>query len=79
MEKNVANATQSDLLPQFVSTLVEEAAPLRIILFGSRSRGEARPDSDYNLLVLEESFSSAQKKQRSWRTCGMSWPAHRVM
>jgi predicted nucleotidyltransferase len=33
---------------------LEEAAPgARVILFGSRARGEARPDSDLDLLVIE--------------------------
>ncbi len=31
------------------------ARPERVILFGSRARGEARPDSDFDLLVIAES------------------------
>ena len=33
--------------------IVEAAQPLKIILFGSRARGDARPDSDADLLVFE--------------------------
>ena len=29
-----------------------EPAPLRLLLFGSRARGEARPDPDLDLLVV---------------------------
>ncbi len=29
-----------------------EPVPMRILLFGSRARGEARPDSDIDLLVV---------------------------
>ncbi len=29
-----------------------EVQPLRVILFGSRAKGTARPDSDINLLVV---------------------------
>jgi predicted nucleotidyltransferase len=39
-----------------VSTVVERIVnsvhPLRIILFGSKARGEARPDSDIDILVV---------------------------
>jgi len=34
---------------------VETAQPEKIILFGSRARGDARPDSDFDLLVIQES------------------------
>jgi predicted nucleotidyltransferase len=34
--------------------LVEAARPKRIILFGSRARGNASPDSDFDLMVVED-------------------------
>jgi predicted nucleotidyltransferase len=34
--------------------LVSALSPRRIILFGSRARGTAKPDSDYDLLVVAE-------------------------
>jgi predicted nucleotidyltransferase len=36
-----------------VEILVREASPEKIILFGSHSRGENRPDSDVDFLVIE--------------------------
>jgi len=39
-------------LAEVVRRLVDVYAPERIYLFGSRARGDARPDSDYDLLVL---------------------------
>ena len=33
----------------------------RVILFGSRARGEARPDSDYDVLVLVTGMDAAQR------------------
>ena len=39
-------------LPAAVERLVHRFAPVRIILFGSRARGQARPDSDLDLLVV---------------------------
>lgn len=35
-----------------VRRVVEEVSPLRVVLFGSRARGTAGPDSDVDLLVV---------------------------
>lgn len=43
------------VLKHITETIVREFHPLRIILFGSRARGEAGPDSDYDVLVEMES------------------------
>ena len=40
------------VLAELVRRLVEAFQPERIFLFGSKARGEAGPDSDYDLLVL---------------------------
>ena len=40
------------LVQALVDQIVAEAAPLRVILFGSRATGTARPDSDVDLLVV---------------------------
>lgn len=42
-------------LEQITQTIVERFHPQRIVLFGSRARGEARPDSDVDLMVEMES------------------------
>jgi len=44
-----------DLVPDIVRRIVETAHPEKIILFGSRARGDARPYSDFDLLVIQES------------------------
>jgi predicted nucleotidyltransferase len=36
----------------------------RVILFGSRARGDARPDSDYDLLVVMGELSKGEHDQR---------------
>ena len=39
-------------LDELVRRIVEAVDPLRIILFGSAARGEMRPDSDIDVLVV---------------------------
>jgi excisionase family DNA binding protein len=39
-------------LPQIVGRLVRALDPARVVLYGARSRGDQRPDSDYELLVI---------------------------
>lgn len=41
------------LLDRMIRTLVAEADPEQVVLFGSRARGDARPDSDVDLLIVE--------------------------
>jgi len=38
-----------------VRRILRTGDPEKVILFGSRARGDARPNSDYDLLVIEES------------------------
>ena len=55
---------EESLLRQMVSTIVSEVAPETIIIFGSRARGDARPDSDVDLLVVETEPFSPQRSRR---------------
>jgi len=45
-----------------------EPPPLRLVLFGSRARGEARPDSDIDLLVvMPQARLTPQERQLALR------------
>ena len=46
-------AVTPEKIAEAVRRLVEAAHPVRIILFGSRARGQAGTDSDPDLLVIE--------------------------
>ena len=56
------------ILAEIVHRLVEAFHPERLYLFGSHARGEAGPDSDYDLLVVvphatEPGYRRAQQAQ----------------
>ena len=47
-----AQFVQPACLPEAIERIRRQCDPLRIILFGSWARGQARPDSDLDLLVV---------------------------
>jgi predicted nucleotidyltransferase len=59
------DAAVADWLKPIISRIVEVAKPERIILFGSRARGTARPDSDVDLLIVKSTPS--RRERRLWK------------
>ena len=64
-----------NLLDQMVRAIVDEVEPEQVILFGSRARGDARSDSDVDLIVVEsDSFSEGRSAYREevrlWNVLG---------
>ena len=53
-----------EILDEMVDTLVQEIAPEQIYLFGSRARGNARPDSDIDLLIVESEPFGTNRSRR---------------
>lgn len=49
------NSESDRYLNEMVKRIAASVHPERIILFGSRSRGTNRPDSDFDLLVISKS------------------------
>jgi predicted nucleotidyltransferase len=54
-----------ELLATVVRRILDVGNPLKIVLFGSRARGDARPDSDLDLLIVEE--AAEPRHERSVR------------
>lgn len=54
-----------DAINQLVNAIVHEVNPQEVILFGSHARGDARPDSDVDLMVIEQEPFSAQRSRRA--------------
>jgi predicted nucleotidyltransferase len=48
-------AADDILIRDIVRRIVQATQPDKIILFGSRARGDARPDSDFDVLVIKDS------------------------
>lgn len=42
-----------NIIEKFINTVLEIIIPDKIILFGSQAREDARPDSDYDFLVIK--------------------------
>jgi predicted nucleotidyltransferase len=51
-----------DVLDEAVQRILHVGSPLRVVLFGSHARGEARPDSDLDILIVEESDLPKHKR-----------------
>jgi predicted nucleotidyltransferase len=51
-----------DVIGDIVRRIVETAQPEKIILFGSRARGDARPNSDFDVLVIKESSEPSYRR-----------------
>ena len=56
---SVSDPTLAELLRRLVPAYLPE----RVYLFGSRARGEAGPDSDYDLLLVVPDDASADRRR----------------
>ena len=55
MGQNPERQSEAAILETITRTIVEKFHPRRIVLFGSRARGEGTEDSDYDVFVEMES------------------------
>ena len=49
------SSSDEGLVRDIVRRIVDVAHPEKVILFGSQARGDARPNSDFDVLVIKES------------------------
>ncbi|MBM4394521.1 MAG: nucleotidyltransferase domain-containing protein [Deltaproteobacteria bacterium] len=54
-------ASDSSILDEIVRRIVAVADPDRVVLFGSRARGDASPDSDRDFLVVKAGVPHRRK------------------
>lgn len=64
-----AHYAPPDLLDEIIASLVEKYRPRRIYLFGSRARGDARRESDYDFLIEVERTPEGHGQTRQ----GITW------
>ncbi len=66
----------TDSLKKAIEIIVQVAKPDKIILFGSHARGDNKPESDYDLLVLKRGLTKqralTQKIYLSFKDVGAS-------
>lgn len=57
-------ADSNSLIQDMVETIVREADPDAVILFGSRARGDAGTESDVDLIIVEREPFGLQRSRR---------------
>ena len=60
-----AHLSDHAYIEQLTRTIVEAMRPRRVVLFGSRARGDHRPDSDVDLMI--EMYSDLRPLERMGR------------
>ena len=71
MQKVSSHKTITSLIHDRVFDIEPKA---RILLFGSQARGDARPDSDWDIIVLiRDGSSSQQKDDISYSLFDLGW------
>ncbi|MGH7605264.1 MAG: HEPN domain-containing protein [Gemmatimonadaceae bacterium] len=72
----IQTATASEqIVDEIVATLIARFNPRLIYLFGSRARGDARPDSDYDFLIEIERTPESSEVRKESRNSLTDFPA----
>lgn len=66
-QEGIYPEVDDELLKAIVRRICEVGNPKKIILFGSRARGDARPDSDLDFLIIEDSSLPRHKRAARYR------------
>lgn len=68
------NPSEDKMCQEIVRYVREVASPRRIVLFGSRARGDGDEDSDYDLLVVKDEIKSRSEEAHKIRVALMALP-----
>ena len=73
MEQDLLAEPRTDpILDEIVERLVAAYQPQRIYLFGSKARGDAGPDSDYDLMVIVNGDAPLDHRRSQLALCDSS-------
>lgn len=59
--------TNTDFFQKLIQRINVAGNPVKVVLFGSRARGDHQPDSDLDLLIIEKSDVPRIKRSRKYR------------
>ncbi len=68
------NPSEGKMCQEIVRYVRDVASPRKIVLFGSRARGDGDEDSDYDLLVVKDKVKSHQDDSHQIRVALMALP-----
>ena len=54
-----------NIIDKIINSILQVVIPDKIILFGSQARGEARSDSDYDILVIKKDIEDELVLERA--------------
>ena len=63
----IADPAQERMLQEIARRLVSTFGPRKILLYGSRATGTARPDSDYDLLIVWRDENAPARRAATMR------------
>jgi predicted nucleotidyltransferase len=73
-------AVTEQLLDEVVRRVLALGSPHKIVVFGSTARGDARPDSDLDLLIIEDSdLPRFQRSPRYYHALAGVFPAKDIL
>jgi predicted nucleotidyltransferase len=53
--------TEKNILKSFINLMTDKVSLNKVILFGSRARGDAEPDSDMDVLVIVDEITEEKE------------------